>query len=368
MMRKLFKQLHIWLSMPLGLVMSITCLTGAILIFEGEVTRSLQSDIYYVREVGDKPLTITELVAAIEPSLVEGQTITSITTFDDAERSYEVSLSKPDSRTVYVDQYSGEVLGSGERIEFFRTIFRLHRWLMDSRPDDGGVFWGKLIVGISTLMMALVIITGMVIWWPKSMKMWINRSKVALRLGWHRFWYDLHVAGGIYATLLLLVMALTGLTWSFEWYRTGFYRLLGGDAPAGKSVKHGKDEDKEHGDVMLDYQVWQSVYDRLSEENPDARKITLSHAKATVSPSGFINQRATDSYTFDAATGEILSSELYRDRDKSRKLRGAIYSIHVGNFGGLLTKVLWFMTALLGATLPLTGYYLWIKRKFFRKH
>lgn len=33
------------------------------------------------------------------------------------------------------------------------------------------------------------------------------------------------------------------------------------------------------------------------------------------------------------------------------------------NMGGPLTKVLYFIAALIGATLPLTGYYLWMKKK-----
>ncbi|MBQ5829709.1 MAG: PepSY domain-containing protein, partial [Alistipes sp.] len=41
--------------------------------------------------------------------------------------------------------------------------------------------------------------------------------------------------------------------------------------------------------------------------------------------------------------------------------------VHVGNWGGMLTRIFWFLAAMLGATLPLTGYYLWIKRKFIRK-
>lgn len=367
MMRKLFKQLHIWLSMPLGIVMSITCFTGAMLIFEDEITRSAQSDIYYVAEVHDEPMSFAELVATLEPTLLEGQAVESITTFDDAERSYEVVISGPDGKRLHVDQYTGEVLGTPKRIEAFRTIFRLHRWLMDSRPSDGGVFWGKMVVGISTLLMVVVILTGVVIWWPKSMKMWLTRSKVSLKLGWHRFWYDLHVVGGIYATLLLLVMALTGLTWSFEWYRTGFYRVLGNDAPAGKHTKPGKAETAESDATTIEYAVWQRVYDELGAKYADAQKIMVSNGKATVTLSDVVNKRASDSYTFDTASGEIVGSELYAEREKSRRIRGAIYSIHVGNFGGILTRVLWFMAALLGAVLPITGYYMWIKRKFFKK-
>ena len=54
--------------------------------------------------------------------------------------------------------------------------------------------------------------------------------------------------------------------------------------------------------------------------------------------------------------------ELYSDSTKANKVRGWIYSLHVGNFGGIVTRVMWFLAAMLGATLPLTGYYLWIRR------
>jgi uncharacterized iron-regulated membrane protein len=125
---------------------------------------------------------------------------------------------------------------------------------------------------------------------------------------------------------------------------------------------------REGGDTAADYMHWQDIYERLVAANPDAPKITISDGTASVAPVGVINKRATDSYTFDTTTGEITSEDLYRDRAKSRKMRGVIYSLHVGNFGGMFTRVLWFLAAMLGATLPLTGYYLWIKRKFFRKN
>lgn len=36
--------------------------------------------------------------------------------------------------------------------------------------------------------------------------------------------------------------------------------------------------------------------------------------------------------------------------------------VHVGSWGGIITRIINFLAALLGATLPITGYYLWIKR------
>ena len=368
--------------MPFGLVISITCFTGAMLIFETEITESVQRDLYYVDSVDGEPMPLPELLSRVEPTLEEGQRITGVTISDDSARTYKVNLSQPKRAAIYVDQYSGEVLGQAERLEFFRTMFLLHRWLMDERPEDNNaIFWGKMIVGVSTLMFVVILISGIVIWVPRSITAWRNRSKITVTKGWHRFWYDLHVAGGIYATLLLLAMALTGLTWSFEWYREDFYKLFGvelaeqsktaampesGDAAQrAQAGRAGRDAEKRVD--ASPYIAWDAAYRNVRNVVGDDARITLSKGSASVSLSGWGNQRASDKYLFDDATGEITSTELYADSDRSRKIRGWIFSVHVGNWGGLLTRVLWFLAAMIGATLPLTGYYLWIKRKFFRR-
>lgn len=254
-------------------------------------------------------------------------------------------------------------------------MFRLHRWMLDSRPSGDGIFWGKLVVGVSTLLFVFVLLSGIVIWWPRTRKALRNSLQIHFRKGWRPFWYGLHVAGGMYALLLLLVMALTGLTWSFNWYRTGFYRLFGveaqslgmghGNAAAGqkKGSKDSHGQKFSHGKKKGDKTAhWQEVYDCLRAENPGATQITLADGTASIPANRFGNIRAIDRYTFDSRTGELTGRTLYRDLDNSSKIRGWIYSVHVGSWGGVLTRFLWFLAALLGAILPLTGYYLWLKR------
>ena len=366
-MRKFLKQAHIWLSLPLGVVISIICFTGAMLIFEREITEVVQRDYYYVANPEGEPLSVEEVVALVEPTLEEGRKITGVTISHDPERSYKVNLNTPKHAAIFVDQYSGEVLGEPGRVEFFKYMFRLHRWLMDERPeDDRAVYWGKVIVGTSTLLMVVAILTGVVLWFPKNFKAFKNRSKIALRKGWHRFWYDLHVVGGIYATLLILAMALTGLTWSFEWYGKRFYALFGVETSAG-SHNHASDKGG-RGERSTDYTYWQSALESVQTECGEYKELTVSNGSVAVKRGGWGNQRASDKYSFDNATGEVTEVLLYADSDYSRKVRGWVYSIHVGNWGGIITRLLWFLAAMLGAALPLTGYYLWIKRKFFRKH
>ena len=393
-MKKTFRKIHLWLAVPFGLIITIICFTGALLVFEDQVTQLTNRHLYYVESPGSQPLPVGTLVEKVESQLTKGATITGVTIYPQPDRSYQVNLSAPKGAAVYIDPYTGEVLGQSQRTPFFRTVFMLHRWLLDSQPADGGIFWGKRITGISTLLFVIILLSGIVIWWPRSRKGLKNGIQIALRKGKTRFWHDLHATGGIYVLLLVLVMALTGLTWSFDWYRNGFYRVFGVEtsAPSGghtaqasapqeprqKAEPKGGDdrtqrESRPTGEdrgsrTENSFACWQQVYDQLAAENPDRLKIEITDGTASVSNNRYGNIRGTDRYTFDPQSGQITGASLYKDTGNSGKIRGWIYSVHTGAWGGNLTRIIWFLAALLGATLPLTGYYLWIKRLYRKRH
>ena len=387
-MKKAFRKIHLWLSVPFGLIITVICLSGAALVFEDEVTELCRRDLYYVEKVSGAPLPVEYLIEKVAGTLPDRVAVTGVSISSDAERAYQVNLSKPRRASVYVDQYTGEVKGRHERAPFFLTMFKLHRWLLDGMKPDGGIFWGKMIVGVSTLMFVFVLISGIVIWWPRTKKALKNSLKIAVGKGRRRFWYDLHVAGGMYALVLLLAMALTGLTWSFSWYRTGFYKVFGVEmkqraghsalqtvhgtlqtahgtpqtAHGGKSGRNSSEEGRGNREHTSPYACWQQVYEELKARNAGYKQITVSNGSASVSFERFGNQRAADRYAFNPQDGEITEVTLYKDTDASGKMRGWIYSVHVGSWGGIFTRILTFIAALLGGTLPLTGYYLWLRR------
>lgn len=115
------------------------------------------------------------------------------------------------------------------------------------------------------------------------------------------------------------------------------------------------------------YAHWEQVYEQLAQANPGYKQISVSDGSASVAFNRFGNQRATDRYKFNPRNGEITETTLYKDLENSGKIRGWIYSVHVGSWGGMLTRILTFIAALIGASLPLTGYYLWIRKKIKRK-
>ena len=367
------------------------------LVFENEVNEWFRRDLYYVETVKESPLPMDKLLEKVATTLPDSVSVTGVSISSDPGRAYQVSLSKPRRASLYVDQYTGEVKGKSERSGFFMFMFRMHRWLLDSmNPGNEGIFWGKMIVGVSTLLLVFVLISGIVIWWPRTRKALKNSLKITATKGWRRFWYDLHVAGGMYALIFLLAMALTGLTWSFPWYRTAFYKVFGVEVQQRAAQGHEQKSDAQkrntklaahrekkregnevrkgersrrpennHSDmysVTSPFVYWQEIYDKLRRQNPEYKQISISSGTASVSFNRFGNQRASDRYSFNTDNGEFTETSLYQHQDKSGKIRGWIYSVHVGNWGGMFTRILTFIAALLGAALPLTGYYLWIKR------
>lgn len=381
-MRKIFRNIHLWLSVPFGILITLICFSGAALVFEKEVMELCHRELYFVKKVEAAPLPMEQLMTKVAATLPDSVSVTGVNISSDPERAYQVTLSKPRRASMYVDQYTGEITGKYERAPFFNFMFRMHRWLLDSMKQDGGIFWGKMIVGTSTLMFVFVLISGVVVWWPRTRKALKNSLKIVANKCWRRFWYDLHVAGGMYALVFLLAMALTGLTWSFQWYRTGFYKTFGvevqpsmghGNAAANATAKGGKRDGKPEGREgrgahrYSPYTNWQQVYEQLAEANPDYKQISVSDGSASVAVPRFGNQRGTDRYKFNPRNGEITETTLYKDLDNSGKIRGWIYSVHVGSWGGMLTRILTFVAALIGASLPLTGYYLWIRKKIKRR-
>lgn len=384
---KFFRKIHLWLSVPFGIIVTLICFSGATLIFEPEMTRAIKSDVYYTSSTDGDPIGMGELMETVKATLPDSVSITGVTVFSDPSRTYQVNLSKPRRASVFVDQYTGQITGNYERLGFFSTMFKLHRWLLDSaNPHGDGVKIGKLLVGISTLVFVIALISGIVIWWPRARKNLRRSLSLSFSNGWRGFWKSLHIAGGMYALIFVLAMALTGLTWSFDWYRSAFYAVAGVEhtprnmGPAASEGRaghdgesrghHGEGHGRDHrggGRRHSEFGRWQQVYDQLKEQNPEASQITIGPENASVTIGSTGNSRAADQYGYNRRSGEITLSAAYADANGADKLRGWIYSVHTGAFGGIVTRILWFLAAILGASLPLTGYYIWIKRLRYKK-
>jgi uncharacterized iron-regulated membrane protein len=407
-MRKIFSKLHLWLSVPFGIFISIVCLTGALLVFEEEINEMSRPELYKVENTGAQAMNPKALAALVAKTLPEDTQVTGVTISDDPTKTWKVSLSKPHHASVAVNPYTGEVLGRIERSEFFNQVMALHRYLFVKPAQRGDMTVGKFIVGASVLVMVFVLITGLVVWFPRKGQSWGSRFAISVKGGSRKFWYQLHNNGGMYVCLFLLLMALTGLTWSFSWYRTGFYALFGGEEQQsemkmggrgegrpefksegrgegrhGEGRPEGKPEGKpefKHGEnekPLIEDSVKVSPEGR-GEGRPEFKSEGRGEGRSEFKSEGREEGRPEGKPEFKRGEGrgenpnfhheggekaDFSSLSIKHDNEPTQGVRAWVYQLHTGKWGGMFSKILYFLACLVGATLPWTGYYFWLKKK-----
>ena len=354
MLKNFFRQIHLWLSVPFGLIVVIICLSGALLIFERDFGHIGQTE---VESNGRTPLPMDSILNSAQLYLADSNQIVGITTYPDSEHAYKVMLAKPAMAAIWVNQYTGEVLGKYDRPAVFKLASAAHRRLFGKSKAEGafGAKSGKLAIGITTIILLLIIISGFIIWWPGKgqfkTKFTISTSK-----GNYKFWYDFHCVGGVISALVLIVCILTGLNWSFGWYRKAFYGTFGTEVAKTTS----------HKTPAENFPAWAVAYEKISSANTN-KEIRMYQNEADIVVGGNGNQQATDTYEINPDDGEITSIIPYKDQAESNHIKGWIYSLHVGSWFGWFTKIIYLICVLIGAILPITGYYLWIKRLILKK-
>lgn len=120
-----------------------------------------------------------------------------------------------------------------------------------------------------------------------------------------------------FAELVPLVLALTGLMWSFDGYREAVTNLI-----AAK---------EQSADYLYRYVR--------------------------------VDERAIDRFAYNPATGDISQFQPYAAQPARSKVMGVNYALHTGRFGGIWAKILLFFASLIGALLTITGYWLWWSRR-----
>ncbi|SKA16954.1 Uncharacterized iron-regulated membrane protein [Chitinophaga eiseniae] len=398
-MKVFFRRIHLYLGLAAGLVITISCLTGALLVFEKELTEAFNHSRYYVQP--EKERLPLDQIADMVKQQVPGAGISRIQVYADPSRSLAVQLDegkkgeknkeargeggketgkevkavagkaaraggkeqkKSKGRTAFVNPYTGKVIALySYQKTFYYQIFSLHRWLLAGDT-------GKMITGASTLIFLFILITGIILWWPKTRRILQQRLKVKWDGGWKRLNHDMHVVLGFYVCIFLFVSVFTGLTWSYEWFNKGLFAVLGAspkpmEAPASVVVP------ETTGNVS-----YEAALAAVKQQAPDAQYYAVAMPKdkeasiqVTLLPAGALNEAATTSYYLDQFSGKVLKSQTFSERNLGQKVRGMIKPLHTGSIFGLPSKIFALMLALLGATFPTTGTILWINRTMKKK-
>lgn len=367
--RSTFQTIHLWIGLISGIFVFVICLTGTIYTFADDIKKMMNPELYKVH-VQDTKMNIATLEKIIKEDIKTD--ITGLVIPDASDEPYTFLYQKEGEKRpsqIRINPYSGEIMkskGKEKGAEFFSTVFRLHRWfLMDTET-------GRPIVGVVTLLFAIGCLTGIVIWFPRKIKYW--RQGLKIKTGnWKRLNFDLHSTLGFYSFIFNLIMALTGLTWSFEWYKKGYNSVLGASHLNKKSEKpNDKKKEPTHNSSPLNDTVeidWDTLYAHAQKYFNYEGNIKMSLPKTSKTPvtitkagTSFWAYSNSDEVKLDSYTYELKEQKIFTDQPIGHQIALSYKALHVGNIFGTGTKIIYFLSCLIATSLPITGVIMYINR------
>lgn len=366
-LKKAIGKIHLWLGLTSGLVVFIVSITGCIYAFQVEIQDLIQS--YRYVEVQNKPMLPPSTLKAITEKAVPNKNVHSIT-FERPGRAAIATIYHYEPSyyyLAYLNPYTGEVLKVKNMDEdFFRIVLDGHFYLW--LPDE----IGQLVVASATLIFVFLMISGLILWWPRNKSAAKQRFSIKWNAKWRRVNYDLHNVLGFYMTWVVIFLAITGLVWGFQWFSKAYYYTLSG----GKTqVEYYEPEST--GSVALvakqSLPAIDHIYEMVKAETPDAQTIEVHPPEtekstivtATTSDTDVYwkhDYRYFDQYTLKEVSVKHAFGRL-NDMSTADKLFRMNYDIHVGAIFGFAGKLIAFFASLIAASLPVTGVYIWWGRR-----
>jgi uncharacterized iron-regulated membrane protein len=362
-MKSFFRTIHLYLSLVSGIFIMMACFTGSILVFEQEIQHALYHDRYFVAQQSAVQLPVETVLDGFKKSYPEAK-LSGVKIYADPSRNLEIALtmpekgekSSPKKLSAFADPYTGKIIEIYSFSDsFFSTVEDMHRRLL-------GTDTGKLIMGTSTLLFLFIMISGVVLWWPKTKAMLKQHSSIKWKAGWKRLAYDFHHALGIYTVIFLFIFAFTALAWSFQWFNDGIYTLTNSSKEPIKPPTSALLDSTER--VGID-NVLADAYTRF----PNAVFYNLGFPKdstavfaVNVLRRNAIHETATDNHYYDQYSGQYLKSVSFADRPIGQQIRASFKPVHTSSIFGLPSKILGFLVCLFGTTFPITGVIMWLSR------
>lgn len=370
-LKKVVGKLHLWLGLTSGLIVFIIAITGCIYAFQAEISDLTQP--YRFVEERNQPLLKPSQFKAIADSILPGKHPHSANYDSRPGRAASITFYSPDPKyyyIAYVNQYTGEVLKVKNVYEgdFFQFILDGHFYLW--LPDH----IGQPIVAWSTVVFVVMMISGIVLWWPRNRAARKQRFRVKWNASWKRVNYDMHNVLGFYMSWITIILAVTGLVWGFQWFAKTLYAVTGGE----KNYEfYEPNSTQKNLAVYTPATAVDAIYEKLKAAHPNSQLMEVHYPETDSSSLGVaINPDAdtywkTDYRYFDQYTlNEISVDHIYgrwQDAKAADKFARMNYDLHTGAVWGLPGKILMFCASLIAASLPITGFLLWRGRHRAKK-
>ena len=382
-LKKIFGKLHLWFGLFIGSIIFIVSITGALYVFKDEFENIARKDVIYHQEKDiehKNVIPIRQLEKLVDEQTKEKYPIHWVNIPLDKNMSYMFYWYEHDVnawnyfdefpiyKQAYVNPYTGKVLRVYDEKNGFFNIVKMIHWSFLLKQS-----WGSYVVGIPVIIFIFMLISGIVLWWPKNkaakkQRFWFRWKNIK---NWKRKNYDLHNILGFYSSIFALIFSITGLFYAFFFVQAAIYVIFSGGNTTYPDFSHIKTTapielrtestlDKVIETVKTRYPNSYGFSIDLGHEHMDDHEhpnfeVYVAHKKQFY--------YSSSSLIFDENSGKLLHTHDPKDKNFGEKVVGANYDIHVGSILGLPTKILAFIVSLICASLPVTGFMIWWGRR-----
>jgi uncharacterized iron-regulated membrane protein len=345
---------HFYAGLIAGLIFTVVGITGSAIEFVPELRRlEVPGGTHVLPTAQTLPIEILrQKVKEVRPH----DTFVNINFEMGRDKALSFRTASPQGERIhtFVNQYTGAVLYQDNyNHRFLQKIYDLHSDLL------GGTT-GRTLNAWFAILLLVVSLAGILLWW-RGRKYWRLGFEYRIRSSWKRQSWDLHSIGGFLFFLPLLALALTGIYYSYQNVYAGIAKAVThGPAvvPLPRVTAH-----------PAKWQLLDDIVGNASRAVPNCaiRLLTFPpHAGDSVSirflcpsephPSGL-------SYVYvDPVSARVLGVDRFAQAPLGVQFIRLITPIHFGDFGGLFTRLLWFVIGLIPGTLFVTSLLMWWNR------
>jgi uncharacterized iron-regulated membrane protein len=369
---KTFRTLVFWLHLitgvTVGIVVLVMSVTGVLLTYEKQMLR--WADTRGLDGAPPAPgVARLDIAALVARASRPGQgAATAITWRSEPDAPVEIAFGR--ERTLFVNAYTGSVLGDGSQSArlLFQKITDWHRVL-----GAGGRMRarGRAITGAANLGFLLIVLSGIYLWWPRRWTRRTLRNATLFRRGLRSKARDFnwHNVIGLWSWGPLVIVVASGVVLSYPWANRLIYRVAGESAsvaarpPNGApGASAGAPTDAGRGSVAPIVDGLDALLARAEQRVPDWRSISLALPTSPSAPlvfqidggtGGQPQQRAE--LTLDRESGRELLWQPFSATAPARRLRALIRFAHTGEVLGLVGQTIAGLASLGAVFLVYTG-------------
>ncbi|GGE38988.1 putative iron-regulated membrane protein [Pedobacter psychrotolerans] len=380
--RRVIEWLHLWLGLISGIILFVVCLTGAIWVWRHEVWYFTEQ--YQRVTIQEKPFLAPSVLIAGSGNYLRakehGEVILDGITYGRAGRSVMCSynLSGEKSAAIYLNPYTAEIIKDKRESTaaeiFFIFIRAGHRFFWLPRNI------GSPVVGSACIVFLIILLTGLIWWYPKKWNDKTREKSFRIKWGakWKRLNIDLHNVLGFYSFIFVILLTVTGIVFTFEWFEKGIYRSLTWK----EKTTHEKPPLSDTTITKIKYQqpvdlLWSRMNNLYGREKignlwisvpgkaKEPYRVSVNFGDGTILYNSRIHYY--DGKTLKKLRWKGNKAVDYEQLSVGEKVFRMNFDIHTGQILGLPTKILAFITCLVGASLPVTGVIIWYNRKWGKR-